>query len=104
MTFRVGQKVVCINDTPRPKGVVFVCAVGLLAVPTGNMGGLTKGRVYTVKSIHHHPVTTCLFLCEIPPRSANDFGFRPDRFRPIVERKTDISIFTSMLHKKKERA
>jgi hypothetical protein len=30
----------------------------------------------------------------------NEMAFRASRFRPVVERKTDISIFTAMLKKK----
>lgn len=85
MTFRVGQKVVCVDASgavdPRP----------------------VKGRVYTIASARW--VNACLepgwgvTLVELPSIETDDHHaeFFARRFRPIVERKTDISIFIKML-------
>jgi hypothetical protein len=78
--FRVGQKVVCVDDVPREGGN---CRV-------------KYGHVYTVAAIgmstRNRPF---LIVAEIDPSPYE--GWHRDRFRPAVERKTDISIFTRML-------
>lgn len=95
--FRVGQKVVCINDADGESHWL---------VPTvGDMDGLTRGCVYTVREIYFDVVwaKTLVRLEEIrrPPCLLDgqpfECGFYPERFRPVVDRKTDISIFTAML-------
>lgn len=95
MIFRIGQKVVCVDDS---------VVVGLWD------GGFNvkKGAVYTVRGIE--PPCECLgasygglFLCEVVdvPESTccgvREPSYRAYRFRPIVERKTDISIFKKLL-------
>lgn len=92
--FYVGQKVVCVDDSE-----------------TDNMGKkeLRKDDIYTVIWVgrHFHPdemvERQCVRLaevirkpCEIDPDGS--MPFRASRFRPVVERKTDISIFTEMLN------
>lgn len=83
---RAGQKVVCVDDKPMP-GYVF--APGFKP---------HKGRVYTVKRVfinyRGHP-SVDLFELE----NKNNIGYRTFRFRPITERKTDISVFTEILDK-----
>ena len=70
MTFRLGQKVVCVNP----------------------VDDLVRGQIYTVCFIRetHIDVAESLY---------REFGgsFYPSRFRPVNERRTDISIFTKML-------
>ena len=91
MTFRVGQKVVCIDNSMAP---------GLQ-----RWHGQTYpeiGPVYTVRAIVlSSSGYECLLLAEIvnpiPDGYRGEGGFEAVRFRPIVERKTDISIFTDML-------
>jgi len=74
MTFHVGQKVVCVD------------ASGLKRT------SLAKGSVYTVDIVHARGIS----VAEIPqPNRERGYFFR--RFRPVTERKTDISIFTKML-------
>jgi hypothetical protein len=46
---------------------------------------------------------TGLQFVEITNSSAWDGAYASSRFRPIVERKTDISIFTAMLNPSKRR-
>ena len=81
--FYVGQKVVCIADRKGP--------VNDLGLPS-----FVKGRVYTITSFYEESPHG-LFLCvaELDQR----VGGQVHGFRPIVERKTDISIFTEMLTK-----
>lgn len=78
MTFRVGQKVVCVDDS-RP-------VVGWAKQ------WLRKGNIYEIRSIEPDGD---IHLIEIARESGTPFYH--SRFRPIVERKTDISIFTAML-------
>jgi hypothetical protein len=97
MTFRVGQKVVCIT-APRKNG---------------NWSGLhpsVKGRIYTVRETYTSPYNGKLSLRfeehinPICPCWDIECGYTAERFRPIVERKTDISIFTAMLRPCKVKA
>ncbi len=81
MAFRVGQKVVCVDASP-----------GFYAKSPCS---LREGEVYTIERIDDDPAhlngaglyvdgdRVCQWSCK--------------RFRPVVERKTDISIFTKML-------
>lgn len=75
--FYVGQSVVCIDDKFVEKS-------------------LTKGAVYTVsgvgRGVSGYPM---LGLVEV---RGGDLGWFPRRFRPVVERKTSISIFKAMLN------
>lgn len=88
MAFHVGQKVVCILDFP-DRGLSELQPV--------------KGSIYTVRAIDCFPQGEALRLYElvnIPGRYAEGVGetsFGTSAFRPVVERKTDISIFQQML-------
>lgn len=91
--FRVGQKVVCVD----------VSYFG------PNTSLLRKGDVYTIASVDAYEDAHGEYgvtLVEIIPQPAPGWrdGFRASRFRPVVERKTDISIFTAMLNPTKEPA
>ena len=87
--FRVGQKVVCVNDEP------------------SNLGGSRrevpiKGHIYTVSAVG---LTNILDPQQLPCILVEELERRPyeahwaSRFRPIIERKTDISIFREILSK-----
>ena len=78
MTFRIGQKVVCVDDT-RP-------------ILGWAKQWLRKGTVYKIRSIEPDGD---IHLVEVVRTSGTPF-YR-SRFRTVVERKTDISIFTKML-------
>jgi hypothetical protein len=80
--FRVGQKVVCVDDT--------------------NTGLVVRDAIYTVRNVRGR----FLDLVGIFAMSGGMDGMLASRFRPAVERKTDITIFTAMLNpaKKKRRA
>lgn len=87
MTFRVGQRVVCVDDGPHRDGTP---------------SALRGGAIYTVHKCFQHRLGIGVLLVEVdlPRRFA---GFYATRFRPAVERKTDISIFTAMLTPSPER-
>lgn len=71
--FHVGQKVVCVD--------------------AGIWRKIANNVVYTIHSINaDHGLW--LRLIEVDPLGG---GYLSSRFRPVVERKTDISIFTAML-------
>lgn len=82
MTFHVGQKVVCVEGTSGHHVLVL-------------------GQVYTIARIGmfgralHVDVVECSTDIRL--------GWRAARFRPVVERKTDISVFTAMLKPSKVR-
>jgi len=91
MAFRVGQKVVCIKESSLHR---TLCPVNNPVV----------GQVYTIRRIATYPgYGTGIWLNEIvnqPTPTAFGIlekGFYIERFRPVVERKTDISIFEKML-------
>ena len=102
--FRVGQKVVLVNDkasdpTARryyeANGIVYpVCKV-----------------IYTVRKVAPHSISGMILLLleEIDNREASSSlgfalepGFEAYRFRPVVNRPTDISVFKAMLNTSKQ--
>lgn len=97
MTFRVGQKVVCVDDDFYDPGL---CEP--LHLPC-------KGSVYTLRDPFSADGWTWWRLVEITNSPVNvKYGmiepcFSPRHFRPVTETKTDISIFTKMLTPRRER-
>lgn len=87
MAFRVGQKVVCVDDS----GWESWRASWLLPV---------TGTTYTIRSIGHaytnETQEPCIRLEELRNREAQVPGqepnFRASRFRPLVERKTETGM------------
>jgi hypothetical protein len=90
MTFRIGQKVVCVHAVDEGWGH------GIEILPT-------VGEVYTIRSKEEHPTGFYVRLHEIhntPMPYGNGMGeaqFTVRAFRPLVERKTSIEIFERML-------
>lgn len=91
MTFRVGQKVVCIRKDAWEGGYQ-------------DETDPIYGHVYTIREIvdyPHGPVGLLLVEIVNPPRhyaeGFHECDFQSPNFRPVVERNTDISIFTAML-------
>ena len=95
--FYVGQKVACVDAD---------------AVEGDGRVRLREGRIYTVRKIATHSVRwfrlpkfkdehRVVWLEEITDRPGDDTPYCVLRFRPVVERKTDISIFTAMLNPSK---
>mgnify|MGYP003496429940 CR=1 FL=1 len=85
--FKVGQKVVCVDDSQTP-GCVW------------KADKPRKGSVYSVTEVGIHPLYGHLQLgfSEIKNSPLKYGRYAARRFRPVVERKTDISIFTAMLN------
>jgi hypothetical protein len=79
MTFSVGQKIECVDDSETLNGMP---------------ARVIRGGIYTVNFVRP---SGSLSVAEV-------LGYyRSDRFRPVVERKSDISIFTSMLNPSPEK-
>lgn len=80
-----GQRVVCIDDSSCPA--------------TGIADTASKGHVYTIASVYDWG---CAFrgitLVEIPPPRGYS-GWWTSRFRPAVDRRSDISVFHQILDK-----
>ena len=98
--FYVGQKVVCIN------------AKDTHSHPN-NIQELTEGAIYTVRWVGSKEasedglgiklVEVMRYVLSLSGERIReeDMPFDATRFRPLVEKKTDISIFTEMLNLKK---
>ena len=86
-TFHVGQKVVCVDDTD----------VDDTGTPTG-IKYLRRGRLYTVAKTYVLSSGPGVNLQEID-RPYSYEGFRAERFRPAIEHKDDISVFTREFEK-----
>ena len=84
MTFRVGQKVVCVLRSIHPSAIVHP--------------GLVINKVYTVTDVLMEPYwkSPGLLLAEICPRPEY-CSFESLMFRPLVSRKTDISALKALL-------
>jgi hypothetical protein len=100
--FHVGQKVVCVDGWAHD-GSGYGYEIGPV-----------KGQVYTIRNIGFLNATTpdvlVVRLSEIrnPEMYYRGTGlyepsFRASRFRPVVARKTDISVFKAMLKPSKKR-
>lgn len=82
--FRVGQKVVCVDDNPA-SGAAYaswrVIDIGL--------NGLCKGQVYTVREIQVFLNRVLIRLDEIRRPAVGtvkiELGYAPFRFRPAVD-------------------
>ncbi len=77
MTFRVGQKVVCVDAS--------------------GVNGVRERAVYEVSYVHHDG---CIQVGFDPHQIDGFYAYRPSRFRPVVERKTDISSLKALLNPK----
>lgn len=90
--FRVGQKVVCVDASDQ----------------FNRKFPVTKSKIYTIQAIveaidFKGDGGACAFLYDLGrdvcPIMGEQMPFALRRFRPIVERKTDISVFTEMLRR-----
>jgi hypothetical protein len=96
--FYVGQKVVCVAE-----GIWKSFREQGFSVPV-------RGGIYTIRESYICPYGNIpgIRLIEVRnPRCVGplelEIGFYPQEFRPVVERKTDISIFTRMLNPSQEK-
>lgn len=94
MTFRVGQKVVCVNAAPwkgfDPK------------IYDDRMDGLQEDCIYTVRQVTKSKFIGVSYVGIRVigiRRPMGDRAYCASRFRPIVQRKTDISAFHEILRK-----
>lgn len=87
MAFRVGQEVICVNADKQ------ILVAGDRAV--------VEGERYTIRMTYDHYGQPGVHLVGVNNPSGR--GYRVERFRPAVERKTDISIFTAMLNPSHEK-
>ncbi len=90
--FRVGQKVVCVDSEM------------LIGIWAPDEVGPIVGGIYTIRRIFlDYDGDAIVWLNEIArgplakAQHGDNAGYLAIRFRPVVERKTDISIFTRML-------
>jgi hypothetical protein len=99
MTFRVGQKVVCVGgDDPFPN------------VWSDIKTNVTTGHIYTVRDvdISYVPFYGCAGI-RVEEEFIDPINYKGEliepailaiHFRPVVEKQTDISIFTALLNTK----
>lgn len=85
MTFRIGQRVVCVEGS------------------SWHLAPLIKGDVYTITNIGMFLGGLHVDVAEACSRYSPKLQWRADRFRPLADKQTDISVFTAMLNTKKVR-
>jgi hypothetical protein len=101
MTFRVGQRVVCV-DADKFSNIAGVFASGNRPDLDADWL-LQEGEIYTVESIVVHPLidTAVMRLVEIPERVSvsmyGDLGYAVSRFRPLISQADDIAMFRKMV-------
>lgn len=104
MTFYVGQKVVCVDDSVHPEWNVNpdfrYC---------GDLDGLKRGLIYTIRRVGYDKIDgdPVIWLQEIIRTEwplAGESGFHQLRFRPLTEteKQTDISVFREILDRVKK--
>jgi hypothetical protein len=89
ITFHVGQRVVCIDASPNPQ-----C----------DKKTLTRGKIYVIRAIDTlpgwkppgwgvHLEGVRIFY----PGNCVPWAFHPNRFRPVIDRPTNIEVFKRLL-------
>ena len=103
MAFRVGQKVVCVDDS---RGTKYMPA-GFGPSRSSNLHGLTRGRVYTIRDLDTEEGILVCRVEEIIRPVESYYGkeawFAQGRFRPVAEKKTDIGFAHEILRKASKR-
>ncbi len=91
--FRIGQKVVCVEDRAEAAGDILD-------------GWIKAGNIYVIRSMEFCPVQNRLgvrvegvILPTNPFFNDEENLIEAFRFRPIVEKKTDISVFEEILRR-----
>jgi len=76
--FRIGQKIICINNLPDPTR----------KLPDG-FKTLVKDKIYTIRDIYEIKGVIGILLNEvindIHPKSKQEIGYSIDRFRPLID-------------------
>jgi len=85
MTFEQGQRVVCVDADGA--SMLKLKMIYTIKTALGPMAQCWRGQIIRGYAI---------FLHEAEPE-AGYVGFASDRFRPVQERPTDISVFREML-------
>ena len=106
VNFRIGQKVVCIDDGRYISIRVARSGIlGFLPRPFTLLDhNLNRGDIYRITKIEfRNDCETAEAVPLLLVDGARHFefpyiGFLPGQFRPIVEKKTDISVFTALLN------
>lgn len=101
MSFYVGQKVVFVGFPPKGLRDRFDEFLHPIPGPWPEMNA-----VYTVVRLYSHEDGIFLSLFELREETDHYWseGWSSDGFRPVVERKTDISVLTEMLLPQRELA
>jgi hypothetical protein len=92
MNFKIGQKVVCVR-------------VGdYLSMNFFHPSPLKKGEVYTISGVGtiNEGESVGISLEEIVHPNGEPAWYLTDRFRPVQEKKTDISVFQKILNDVKQ--
>jgi hypothetical protein len=97
MAFRVGQKVVCVDDGGTNAGIIVRRRDGKIAPFDGTLHGLRKGQIYTVSGFDPPSYPEfCqeqeIILSEINRGCPITRGFRSSRFRPVQSTDTGMAI------------
>jgi hypothetical protein len=100
--FYVGQKVIRVTE---PKGTALGDAIYYPGYTFTKLGGIyTVRAIYLEKFSSEAGLIETLLLEELrnplvrwKTLGLHEVGFAASNFRPVVERKTDISIFTTIL-------
>lgn len=73
--FKVGQEVVCVNNTPKDNRPETIIALGLLKV----------GKTYTIREVSEDGMAVILEEVVSPyiNKSGREMGYKADRFRPL---------------------
>lgn len=89
--FRIGQKVVCVDDTR---------LAGCDGTGPDVNRWISAGQIYTIRKTTFRK-SPLVWLQGVNRACVNfyDSGFHASRFRPVVEKKTDISVFTEILNR-----
>lgn len=101
MTFHIGQRIVCVDDGIR---VTLVRRGRFWRLHREQLDhNLNRGDVYTVTGLQlvvddiSRKEFVLARLAEAWHFTDRTIGFPQFQFRPLIEKKTDISVFTKML-------
>lgn len=107
MSFRIGEKVVCIDDSMRVcyrKSGWFERWRSWIKLAHN----LNRGDIYTICGFQTYQGTSgdsvvCVLVAEAWHFEFREIGFPAFQFRKLVTRKTDIAIFNKLLIPSRER-